>query len=433
MSTVVDVLVVGGGPAGLAAAIELRRLGATRVVVLEREQQAGGIPRHSDHLGFGLRDMRRILRGPAYAERYARFAKDAGVEVRTGTSVTGWAGPHVLELTSADGRMQLSAQAVLLATGCRERPRAARLVPGSRPLGVLTTGPLQQFVHLHHQPVGRRAVVVGAEHVSFSAVLTLAHAGARTVAMVTDQPRHQTYAPLAWLVAGRRGVPVLTSSAVTQILGRRRVEAVEVVDLVGGGFRQIACDTVVFTGDWIPEHELARSAGLAMDPGTRAPRVDGALRTSAPGVFAAGNLLHGAETADVAALSGRHAARAVDAFLRSGAWPLRPPVPVECEAPLRWVSPSAIDTAADAGPGTTARAAPDAVLDVAPDAVPHGHFLLRAGAFSERVVLEVRQDDRRLWQQRYRRLVPNRSIRASAAWIREVDPNGGPIRFRVAS
>ena len=420
MSTSVDVVIVGGGPAGLAAAIELRRFGVGRVVVLEREQQAGGIPRHTDHLGFGVRDMRLVLRGPAYAARYARLARDAGVEVRTGTSVTGWAGPRTLELTSAEGRAQLAAPAVLLATGCRERPRAARLVPGSRPLGVLTTGTLQQLVYLHHQPVGRRAVIVGAEHVSFSAALTLARAGARPVAMITDQPRHQTYAPLVWLAAGRRGVGVLTSSAVTYILGRPRVEAVEVTDLVSGAVREIACDTVVFTGDWIPEHELARSADLVMDPATRAPRVDGALRTSAPGVFAAGNLLHGAETADVAALSGRYAARSVGAFLRSGVWPTRPPIAVECEAPLRWVSPSAIDAAAGASSDATA------------DAVPHGSFLLRVSAFIERALLEVRQDDRRIWQQGYRRLVPNRSIHASAAWIKEVDPSGGPIRVRVS-
>ncbi len=446
-------IIVGGGPAGLAAAIELRRHGVGPVVVLEREREAGGIPRHTDHTGFGLRDLHRMLSGPRYAARYRRLAARAGVDVRTETSVTGWGAPasvaiarstpapgesnaradglrdraesgapfsrtqaagppFVLDVTSPRGRSRISADAVVLATGCRERPRAARLVPGSRPLGVLTTGTLQQLVAFEHAPIGRRAVVVGAEHVSFSAVLTLAHGGADTAAMVTDLPRHQSHAALAWLAAGRRRVPILTSSAVTGILGRRRVEAVEVTALATGRTRRIDCDTVVFTGDWIPDHELARLGGLAIDAATRAPRVDGALRTSARGVFATGNLVHAAESADVAALSGRHVATAVRSYLASGAWPARAPVPIVCVSPVRWVSPSAIDAASAE--------------------VPHGRFLLRVDAFRTRAVLEARQDARVLWRRRYRELVPARSIHADAAWVRQVDADGGAVSFTVA-
>jgi hypothetical protein len=167
----------------------------------------------------------------------------------------------------------------------------------------------------------------------------------------------------------------------------------------------------------IPDHELARTGGLEMDPATRAPRVDGALRTSLRGVFAAGNLLHAAETADVAALSGRHAARAIAAFLRDGAWPARPPLAIVCEPPLRWVSPSAIDVAGQ-------RRAPRR-------SVPHGHFILRVEQFRERAILEVRQGERTLWRRRYRRLVPARSIHAGAGWLRALDPDGGPVTFRV--
>ncbi|MGH2743625.1 MAG: FAD-dependent oxidoreductase, partial [Pseudonocardiaceae bacterium] len=140
------VAVVGGGPAGLAAAVELRRRGAGEVVVLEREAEAGGIPRHAKHQGFGLRDLRRPLSGPAYARRYAELAREAGVEVLEETMVTGWAA-SALELTSPRGRSRLEPAAVVLATGCRERPRSARLVPGSRPAGVMTTGMLQQLVY----------------------------------------------------------------------------------------------------------------------------------------------------------------------------------------------------------------------------------------------------------------------------------------------
>jgi thioredoxin reductase len=408
----VDALIIGGGPAGLAAAIELRRLGVARVLVVDREDQAGGIPRHAAHIGFGLRDMHRILTGPRYAARYVRLAHDAGVEVRTATSVTGWSGPTSLRLTSPAGVTEVAAAAIVLATGCRERPRTARLVPGSRPLGVFTTGALQQLVYLHHQPVGRRAVVVGAEHVSFSALLTLAHGGAETLAMITEHPRHQTYLPYKWLSATRLRVPILTSCRLTEIFGRPRVEAARVTDTRTGAVRTIECDTVVFTGDWIPDHELARRGGLVMDPQTRAPRVDCALRTSARGVFAAGNLLHGAETADVAARSGRHAAHSAHAFLTSGRWPEDAPLPVRCDAPLLWASPSAID--------------PHSTLP------PHGHFILRVGAPIPAAMVVARQGRRTLWRQRHRRLIPNLPIYVPAAWVADLDPGGEPLTFSAA-
>jgi thioredoxin reductase len=407
-----DVVVVGGGPAGLAAALELRRLGVKRVVVLEREREAGGVPRHTDHTGFGLRDLHRWLRGPRYAARYRALAAAAGVDVRTSTTATAWAGPHALAVTAPGGLVELASDAIVLASGCRERPRAARLVAGDRPAGVLTTGALQQLVALPGQRIGgRRAVVVGAEHVSFSAVLTLAHAGVATVAMVTEQPRHQSYAALVWLATGRHRVPVLTRSRVEVIRGRQRVEGVVVSDLVTGAERELACDTVVFTGEWIPDHELARQGGLTMDAGTRAPLVDGALRCSLPGVFAAGNLVHAAETADVAALSGRHAAHAVHAFLSGRVWPSHPPLAIIAETPIRWVSPSAV--AADVRQ------------------VPHEHFLLRVDRFLDTAEVEVRQAEGVLWRQRYRHLVPACSIHLDAGWLTKVASDGGPIVVRV--
>src|SRR5215467_1767966 len=203
-----DALVVGGGPAGLAAAAELRRLGAGRVLVAERDNEAGGIPRHSAHTGFGARDLRRVLSGPRYARRYADAAAAAGADIRVGTTVTGWGGLsgaggcYRVTLTSAAGLDTVDARAVLLATGCRERPRTARLVPGDRPPGVMTTGELQRRVYLGGQRLPGRALVVGAEHVSFSAMVTLAHAGAEVVALVTDRPRHTSYAAFALAACG---------------------------------------------------------------------------------------------------------------------------------------------------------------------------------------------------------------------------------------
>ncbi|MBI4932986.1 MAG: FAD-dependent oxidoreductase [Actinobacteria bacterium] len=317
-----EVVIIGGGPSGLSAAIELRKRGVSRVTVLEREQQAGGIPRHTAHAGYGLRDLRRVTTGPRYAAALVRSAEKEGVDLRTGITVT----------SIADLPDGLKADAVVLATGVRERPRSARLVPGDRPAGIHTTGSLQQFVTLHHQNVGRRAVVVGAEHVSFSAVLTLAHAGCEVAALTTPHARHQTYAALAFAAAGRRRIPIRTGVDIAEIIGRTRVEAVVLTD----GSR-IECDTVVFTGDWIPDHELARTAGLAMLPVAKSPVIDSGMHTSQRGVFAIGNLVHPAETADICALDGRHVATAVLDWLTIGTWP-EAVVPIEVEEPVAWAS-----------------------------------------------------------------------------------------------
>ena len=334
-----EVVIVGAGPSGLAAAAELRRAGAGSVVVIDRERAAGGIPRHAQHSGFGLRAC--IVRCPGPGTRRAG-PRSRRRRARSCASERGRpAGrPTALELTGAAGRSAIRAQAVVLATGCRERPRSARLVAGTRPQGVMTTGMLQQLVYLAGERVGSRAVVVGAEHVSFSALLTLDHGGARTVAMTTELPRHQSFALFRAGAVARFRVPLLTRTAVTAIHGGARVEAVELTEGATGRVRRIDCDTVVFTADWIPDHELAVLAGAELDPGTRGPAVDSRLRTTRPGLFACGNLLHGAETADVAALGGRHVAAGVLDRLGGGAWPAR--ISISCEEPLRWISPSAI-------------------------------------------------------------------------------------------
>ena len=408
----VDVLVVGAGPSGLAAAAAARRIGAGEVLVVERDREPGGVPRHTHHTGFGLRDLRRLLSGPRYARAWLARAERAGAEVLTETSATGWCGPTSIRVTRPDGLWEIEAGAVVLAQGCRERPRPARLVPGDRPAGVFTTGSLQRAVFLAGLPVGRRAVIVGAEHVSFSALLTLRHAGARAVAIVTEHERDQTVLALRLATAARMRVPILTRARVSRIVGSRRVEAVEVADLDGGEPTTIPCDSVIFTGDWIPDHELARLGGLTIDPGTRGPRIDDAGRTSRPGVFAVGNLVHAAEAADVASRCASAAASAVRRYLAGEGWPS--PVPVQVEPPLRWISPNAIS------PGASG--------------VPHGTFLLRAERFAGPGTLEVRQGERRLREVRIGRLVPNRSLRLADDWIRTTDPDAGPVlvRFRAS-
>lgn len=390
----------------MAAASAARRVGVGSVLVIERERDVGGIPRHSNHTGYGLRDLHRLMTGPVYARELTDRAIRNGVEIVTESSVTGWRGERTVAVTSPSGIEEIEAGALILTTGCRERPRAARLVPGTRPAGVFTTGSLQQLVHLSGDRIGERAVIVGAEHVSFSAVLTLRRGGARVLALVTAHPRDQTYLPLKLATAGRMRARVITGSRVTRIEGRDRIEAVEITDDTTGATRQVACDTVVFTGDWIPDGELARLGGLDMDPSARGPRIDAMQRTSRPGVFAAGNLVHAAETADTASRCGTASAYAAKRFLRQGGWPSAA-IPIDVRSPLAWISPNAF---------TPSSGEP-----------PHGHFLMRVDRFERNPCLTVRQGERELWSRRYRRMIPARPIRVSASWIRDVLADGPPI------
>jgi len=272
----------------------------------------------------------------------------------------------------------------------------------------MTTGELQQRVYLGGERLPGRALVVGAEHVSFSAAITLAHAGASVIALVTQYERHQSYAAFRAAAVLRWRIPVWASSVVRRITGPGgRLTGVELADTRGGGTRHVPCELLVFTGDWIPDHALARGARLTIDPGTKGPAVDTGLATSAEGVFAAGNLIHAAETADVAALSGRHAARQVAAYLAGPQAGRTVRVPVEVEAPLLWISPNAV--AAGIPP-------------------PRGRFTLRAAGFCPRARIEARQDGPLLGRSRQQRLIPGRPVHLAASWLSAVDQAGGPVR-----
>ncbi|MFF1374613.1 NAD(P)/FAD-dependent oxidoreductase [Streptomyces sp. NPDC058308] len=399
----VDVLVVGAGPAGLATAAGLAAAGVGEVEVVDRERQAGGVPRHCAHGGFGLLGTT----GPQFAERCVAAAVGTGAVLRTGVTVTAWAAPLTLDTTSPRGLERITARAVVLATGARERPRAARLVPGTRPAGVFTTGELQQAVHLHHQHIGTRAVVVGAEPVSFAALDTLRRAGVAVAALVTEHPRHQAPRVRALEARLRRGVPVLTDATVAELLGRGRLSGVRLRHR-DGRTAYVPCDAVVFTGDFVPDHELARRGGLSMDPGTRGPAVDGAFRTDARGVFAVGNVLHAAEPAHTVVCEGALAAAAVRDYLADGDWPPAS-VPLRVTAPLAWIAPNRL-TRDEPGCG----------------------FTLRTTEFVPRPALMITQDGRTLHHARLRRpAVPNRPFRVAGAWVARVDAGGGPVRVSL--
>jgi thioredoxin reductase len=405
-----DVLIIGGGPAGLTAAAAIASRLNGRVLVVDREASAGGIPRHSDHPGYGIRDLKRFLSGPAYARELVTIAQEAGAEIHTQTMVTGWADERTVEVTSPRGRHHVHAKAIILATGARERPRPARLIPGDRPSGIYTTGQLQNLVHLHHHAPGTRAVIVGAELVSWSAAMTLRKARCRPVLMTSPHPAPEAYA--AFTVPGRLGlkIPVSTRTRVARIIGQGRVSGVEIEHLDTRTRRTVACDTVVFTGDWIPDNELARAAHLPIDPNMLGPLVDTRQATAMPGLFAIGNLVHPVDTADVAALDGRAVAQHVLAHLhgqpRAAAGPRILP-----GSRLKWISPGSLN------PG------------VRP---PRGRLLSWPHSHTNFPTVTVTQDGRRLARRRLPwPASPGRVFRIPSSMVARANSDGGAITIDI--
>jgi len=310
-----DVVIVGAGPAGLAAATALCAEGVANVVVLERESQAGGIPRHCGHYPYGLREYRRLLKGPAYAARLVEAARAAGVRILTNITVTALHPGPRLSITGPDGPTRISAQIILLATGARETSRAARLIGGTKPGGVLSTGALQGMVYLNHQRPFQNPVILGTELVAFSAIMTCGHLGIRPVAMIEPGPRATAPFPSA-LYPRLRGIPLHLNTDLLAIHGQTRVTGVTLRK--GARTWQQACDGVIVSGQFRPDNALLLASHLARDPATLGPEVDQYGRCSDPGYFAAGNLLRAVETAGRCWAEGRAVALAVARALKGG-------------------------------------------------------------------------------------------------------------------
>lgn len=268
-----DVVIIGAGPSGLACAAQLRLRGVRDVVVLEREPEAGGVPRHCGHWGFGWESHRRLMSGPGFA---ARLRQDAqGVDVRTRHSVLQLTPSNVLQVHEPDkGIAEMKARQVVLATGARESTRAARFIGGIRSGAVMNTGTLQRLVYLKSMKPFERPAIIGAEWVSFSALMTCAHAGIRPAAMIAEH----LDAPLAfrWGARLRYGVPVHLETRVVAIQG---TDAVTGVEIERAGQRSvISCDGVIVSGAFVPEDTLLARADVASP--TKVGNVQGGLKTA---------------------------------------------------------------------------------------------------------------------------------------------------------
>ncbi len=289
-----DVAIVGGGPASLGAATRLRQVGVGHIVVIEREAMVGGIPRHCGHPPFGWQEFHRVLKGPQYATRLQQAAEAVGVDIRTRATAIGIERGPALRVSTPQGLLHIEAKRVLLATGTRETPRSARMVSGTRPMGVLNTGALQSMVYLKSRIPFFRPIIVGTKLVSFSALLTCRQAGIRPVAMVEAGRRPTVWRPATWWPQ-LQGVRVLMNTELASIQGQDRVSSV-MVRSGQGPMESILCDGVVFSGQFVSESALARMGHLDIHPGFGIPVTDQYGRCSDSDFFAAGNMLHPADS-----------------------------------------------------------------------------------------------------------------------------------------
>lgn len=339
-------IIIGAGPAGIGVATELKNAGVTDILIVEREQVAGGIPRHCHHPTFGIQTFKKPMYGEHYVSKI--LARLGDIAIRTGVDVLAIRPNGEIQITSDRGLETLYGERVILATGVRETPRHPRLVGGLRPAGVMTTGALQQFVYLTQRRPCEHPLVVGSELVSFSALWTLRNAGIKAVAMVEEGQRPVAYRLCAFF-ATLLGIKIYYRQRVHQILGRDRVEKVELID-DNHRIQQIDCDAVIFTGRFVGEYTLIRASHLTFDPMTGRPETDQFGQCSDPVYFAAGNMLHPVEAGDQCYQEGLATGRAIVEQLRYPPSATENRIPINYTAPIRLVAPSAYCWRADNKP-----------------------------------------------------------------------------------
>lgn len=325
-----EVVIVGGGPAGLAAAVRLWERGVRDILILEREHFLGGILRQCIHDGFGLTRFGETLSGPEYAQRFIDEVLEKQIPYITDTTVIDISEDKVVTASSRDGLLQVRAKSVILTMGCRERTRGAISIPGQRPAGVYTAGVAQSYINLQNKMVGKEVVILGSGDIGMIMARRMTLEGAHVQAVFEVQPYASGLPRNIEQCLHDYGIPLYLSHTVTEIKGTDRLEGVVVAQVddhmqpIAGTEQEYACDTLILSVGLIPENELSLSAGVVLDERSKGAVVDEHHQTSVPGIFAAGNVLQVHDLVDFVSMEAESLADSAFRYLTDGALPLCP-------------------------------------------------------------------------------------------------------------
>ena len=319
-----DVIIVGGGPAGLAAAVELHKKGITDILILEREKHLGGILRQCIHDGFGLTRFKTTLSGPEYAQRFIDEVNERQIPYLTEAAVTNVSNDKVVTVVTREGLLKYQAKAVILTMGCRERTRGALGIPGERPTGVFTAGVAQAYMNLHNTMVGKKVVILGSGDIGMIMARRLTLEGARVLAVFEIQPYPSGLPRNIEQCLNDYGIPLYLSHTVVDVHGDSRLTGITVAQVdekfnrIPGTEKEYECDTLILSVGLIPENELSIDAGVTLDQRTRGAVVDEGFMTDVDGIFAAGNVLHVHDLVDFVSMEAEKLAESAADYVQNG-------------------------------------------------------------------------------------------------------------------